>query len=359
MVMRYDFQTALQELLEGRAASAETLELLLGVQGEEQEALLAAADEVRRREFGDAVHLRGLIEISNHCVWDCHYCGLRRSNAQVTRYRLEPEAIEKAASFAAEHGYRTLVLQSGEDAAFGVETLAEAVRRVKRISDFAVTLSVGLLGKSDFVKLREAGADRYLMKQETSDEELFARLRPGTKLSDRVERLKWLKTEGWQIGSGFMIGLPGQTLKNLAEDILLLKEIGVEMAGIGPFLPHPETPLAGATAGNLALSLKALALARIVLPTVHMPATSAIGTLAADGQRLALASGANVLMPNLSPQAVRQAYQLYPGKIGTMEDAASSHRRIIAFLASIGRCVATDRGDGRGKRGPLKNEGGE
>ncbi len=356
--MRDEFKTALEAVSQGGTLKVASLETLLSADSEEEIALYDAADALRRREMGDAVHLRGLIEISNHCVWNCHYCGLRRDNSAVSRYRLNLQQVEEAAAFAASQGYRTLVLQGGEDAGLSVELLCEMVRRVKESADFAVTLSVGLRSRADFMKLRDAGAERYLMKQETSDEKLFAALRPGTKLRERVACLKWLKSEGWQVGSGFMVGLPGQTLRTLAEDILLLKEIDVEMAGIGPFLPHPKTPLASCAAGDLTLSLKALAVARLVLPTAHLPATSAIGTLVSGGQRRALECGANVLMPNLSPQAVRQAYQLYPGKIGLQEDPAASHRRIVGFLHGIGRSVATDRGDGRGVRGKANNEAG-
>ena len=344
--MRDDFAAALAAMRRGELPSQERLEYLLRASGDEEQALFAAADEVRRREVGDAIHLRGLIELSNYCAWDCHYCGLRRSNREVIRYRLSETQIEAAAEFAAANGYRTLVLQGGEDAGLSGDWIANIVRRVKRSGDFAVTLSLGLRSREDFAKWRHAGADRYLMKQEISDPAIFSTLRPGTELRERVDCLKWLKQEGWQVGSGFMVGLPGQSLATLAQDLLLLKEIGVEMAGVGPFLPHPQTPLHAAAAGDLKLSLKALALARLTLPTAHLPATSAIGTLDPRGQRLALACGANVLMPNLSPTVIRNAYQLYPGKIGLTEDAAGSHARVLAMLDEIGRPVASDRGDG-------------
>ncbi|WP_346353702.1 [FeFe] hydrogenase H-cluster radical SAM maturase HydE [Azotosporobacter soli] len=345
--MREEFAVALAELKKRRQPSIAQLELLLSASsGAEEEMLFTAADVVRHQELGDAVHLRGLIEFSNYCSWDCHYCGLRRSNQTVNRYRLSEQQLEAAAFFAAQHGYRTLVLQAGEDGFYSGDQLADMVRRVKRIADVAVTLSVGLRSRADFEKMRRAGADRYLMKQEISEPDVFAKLRPGTELKERVACLKWLKQEGWQVGSGFMIGLPGQTRRTLAQDLLLLQEIGVEMAGIGPFLPHPETPLREAAPGSLDDSLRALATARLLLPTVHMPATSAIGTLDPQGQRRALACGANVVMPNLSPTVIRKAYQLYPGKVGTTEDAMASHERVVAMLKEINRPVALDRGDG-------------
>jgi len=318
---------------------------LLMADGDEQAALFAAADRVRRRYVGDEVHLRGLIEFSNYCSNDCHYCGLRRSNRRLVRYRLSPDEIIAAADVAVSCGYRTVVLQSGEDPYYSAAQLGEIIRRIKAMGDIAVTMSIGLRPREDYVALVKAGMDRYLMKQETADPVLFSKLRPGTTLAERLAGLRFLQDLGVQIGSGFMVGLPGQSVTSLADDILLLKELRVDMAGIGPFIPHDQTPLANYPAGDAALTLRAVAVARLVLRDVHLPATTALATVCPRGQEAALACGANVIMPNATFTKYRQLYQIYPNKAGIGEEPAQTQQRIVTMLQRLGRPIAAGRGD--------------
>jgi len=308
------------------------------------EALFALADRVRRLNLGDAVHLRGVIEFSNHCLRQCHYCGLRAGNHELKRYRLTPEEIEAVAVQARELGYRTIVLQSGEDPWYDGATLARLIERVKRLTGAAVTVSVGDRSEADYRAFRAAGADRYLLKHETADAELFARLRPGTTLAERLERLHVLRDLGFQVGSGNIVGLPGQTLDSLADDISVLRELDVEMAGIGPFIPAPGTPLASAAPGDLRLTLRVLAVARLVLPLAHLPATTALATLYPYGRELALKCGANVVMPNVTPTEFRPLYRIYGNKYGMGDSARDSRDKILRLIREVGRSVAEDQG---------------
>ncbi|MEW6066593.1 MAG: [FeFe] hydrogenase H-cluster radical SAM maturase HydE [Bacillota bacterium] len=346
MPLRKEFATALDKAASGVELTREEIITLLQARpGEEERQLFELADRVRRENFGDEVHLRGIIEFSNYCRNDCHYCGLRRSNKEIQRYRIPLEEIVDTAKYAAELGYGTIVLQAGEDPYYSGEDLAEMIRKVKEAGDFAVTVCVGERSRKDYELMKEAGADRYLLKHETADPALFAELRPGTSLDERMKRLKWLRELGFQVGSGNMVGLPGQTVETLADDILLLKELDVEMAGIGPFIPHDQTPLRDAPAGDLNQTLKALAVARLVLPKTHLPATTSTGTLHPAGRKMALGCGANVIMPNLSPASYRQMYQIYPEKAGSKENANESHEKITSLVKEVGRKIGTGRGD--------------
>ena len=344
--MREQFRSVLDKAANGHELTREdVVTLLQALPGEEEEQLYQLADKVRQKNFGDAVHLRGIIEFSNYCRNDCHYCGLRRSNKDIKRYRITLEEILETARHAAALGYGTIVLQAGEDLYYTGEELAEIIRQVKEAGNFAITVCVGDRSREDYELMKRAGADRYLLKHETADPELYAKLRPGTSLGERIKRLKWLRELGFQVGSGNMVGLPGQTVETLAEDILLLKELDVEMAGIGPFIPHHQTPLKDCSSGDLKLTLKALAVARLVLPQTHLPATTAVGTLHPEGRKMALGCGANVIMPNLSPATYREMYQIYPEKAGSKEDADESHERITALVKEVGRQISTGRGD--------------
>ncbi|HHY37495.1 MAG TPA: [FeFe] hydrogenase H-cluster radical SAM maturase HydE [Clostridia bacterium] len=310
--------------------------------------LFAAADEVRRRYVGDEVHLRGIIEFSNHCVRNCHYCGLRAQNRSLPRYRMTEDQIVAVAEAATHLGYiGTIVLQSGEDPAYDGPTLAGVIRKIKKRTGLAVTVSVGDRPREDYALWREAGADRYLLKHETADAELFRRLRPGTTLDGRLRCLRDLRDLGYQVGSGNMVGLPGQTLSTLVDDLLLLRDLDVEMAGIGPFIPHPETPLASAPAGSVDLTLCVLAVARLVLPWAHLPATTALATADHDGRRRALLSGANVVMPNVGPTEYRHLYQIYPGKAAIDEDAMTYVKHVVEMIDSLGRTVGKGAGHSR------------
>lgn len=345
--MREELEEALDGAATGRKPTREELITLIETPAGEVKRLFDLADRVRQRSLGDEVHLRGLIEFTNHCRSDCLYCGLRRSNRAIRRYRIPVGEIVQAAAVAARLGYRTIVLQGGEDPFYSGDDLAAIIEKVKQVGDFAITVSAGERDYEDYWLMREAGADRYLLKHETADPELFARLRPGTTLQERLKRLHWLRSLGFQIGSGNMIGLPGQTTETLAGDILLLVDLDVEMAGIGPFIPHPMTPLKECLPGELDRTLRVLAVARLALPQAHMPATTAAETLFPQGRQMALGCGANVIMPNFTPPQYRELYQIYPGKAGSGENAVESYRKIAAMLTSLGRPVATGRGDNK------------
>lgn len=317
----------------------------------EIEGLFRAADSVRKEHVGDEVHLRGIIEFSNTCLKDCLYCGLRRSNAARRRYRMSAEEIHTAARDAASLGYRTVVLQSGEDRSYGIDELCGIVSRVKKELGLAITLSAGEFAYDDYKRLLEAGVDRYLMRFETSDPELFKKLKPDSDRAKRMEILHWLGEIGFQVGSGIMIGLPGQTVETIADDILLFSELGLEMIGNGPFIPNLETPLGGEKGGTLTQALKIVALSRLAVPRAHIPATTALGTIDPEGRQKALKCGANVIMPNVTPLRYRKDYLLYPGKICVNDRPEDCKSCIEAMLVSMGRKIAADQGHGYKHRG--------
>ncbi len=340
------FQAVLEKAASERQLSKEEIAVLLNAKpGEQQQQLFALADKVREHYHGNAVHLRGIIEFSNYCRNDCHYCGLRRSNKNIARYRMTVSQVVSAAAHAISLGFNTIVLQSGEDPQYDVDTLCTMVSEIKSIKNVAITLSIGERTEGEYQRLYDAGADRFLLKHETADRELFARLRPGTDFERRLQCLNRLREIGYQVGSGNMVGLPGQSVETLAEDILLLKELDVEMAGIGPFIPHEQTPLANYPAGDLMLTLKTLAVTRLLLPFAHLPATTAAGTLHPEGRKMALSCGANVIMPNVTPLEYRQLYQIYPNKQGLTDTPEQSLRRIVQLINEAGRTVAVGRGD--------------
>jgi len=343
-MIRQDVSALIDRAEAGADLARDELACLLSLRGEEQQALFAAADRVRARVMGDGVHLRGLIEFSNICRMDCQYCGIRRSNRHVKRYRMAPEEIVAAAQGAWRLGYGSVVLQSGEGDALDPEELAGVVRMIKATTPLAVTLSVGERTREEYALWREAGADRFLLRHETADPELFARLRPGRRLEQRLQCLGWLRELGYQVGSGFMVGLPGQTVETLADDILLLRRLNVEMAGIGPFIPAPNTPLADAAAGTVDQTLNAVACVRLAIPDAHVPATTALGTIHPRGRQLALACGANVIMPNVTPRQYREHYQLYPNKICLREEPEQCAPCVTALILGEGRFVATGPG---------------
>ncbi len=323
--------------------SFEELVTLLSLPDDQLPLLMEAADEVRHRTVGDSVHLRGIIEFSNHCRQHCCYCGLRADHSQAHRYRLTPEQILDTAEAAAKTGYRTLVLQSGEDFSISAETIADITREIKKMN-VAVTLSCGERSYEVYQLWREAGADRYLIKQETADPALYRSIRPGHTLTERLQCQKWLKELGYQLGSGCMIGLPGQTVEILARDLQLMKEMQVDMSGMGPFIPHQQTPLRFGTTGSVFLTLKMLATARLYMPWLLLPATTALASLHPEGRELALRAGANVIMPNVTPSLVRSLYQIYPGKLNTEDTMKEYYDRIKALIEAEGRTVADDLG---------------
>lgn len=305
--------------------------------------IFAAADRVRHRYVGDEVHLRGLIEFSNICKQNCLYCGLRKDNKNLDRYRLEPEVVIDFARKAREYGYRTVVLQSGEDACYTAAQMADIIRKIKQL-DIAVTLSVGEKTKEEYKVYKEAGADRYLLRIETTDKALYEAMDPGMSFENRMRCLADLKELGFEVGSGCLVGLPGQTLQSLADDILFFKTIDADMIGVGPFIPNPDTPLKDAGGGAFELSLKVMAMIRLLLPDINIPATTAMESLHPEGRVIALRSGANVVMPNVTEGDYRRMYALYPGKICINDTPAHCRTCITGKINGIGRRVSQDYG---------------
>lgn len=301
--------------------------------------LFTAADRVRQRYVGDEVHLRGLIEFSNICKQNCHYCGLRRDNDQIKRYRLQPDTIVDFAEKAKGYGYKTVVLQSGEDLFYTVPILEKIIREIKKMG-LAITLSIGEKTREEYAAYRQAGADRYLLRIETSDEALYQSLHPGMSLANRKRCLADLKELGYEVGTGCLVGLPGQTMESLAEDILFFKRIDADMIGLGPFIPNQDTPLCDKPGGTFELSLKVMAVTRLLMPDINIPATTAMETLNSQGRMIALQSGANVVMPNVTEGEYRRLYALYPGKICIQDTPAHCRSCIGGKIHSIGRTIS-------------------
>ena len=309
----------------------------------QNEWLFSLADKVRRENVGDEVHLRGLIEFSNICHCFCKYCGLRCENKELDRYRILPDDIVKYAQKAVEMGYKTIVLQSGEDAFYTKEILCDIIRRIKEF-DVALTLSIGERSFEDYKAFRDCGADRYLIRIETTDRALYKKMHPNMSFENRVRCLNDLKKLGYEVGTGCLVGLPGQTVESLADDILFFKEINADMIGIGPFIAHPHTPLKDMPNGNFTLALKVMALTRILLKNVNIPATTAMETLNPNGRIIALQSGANVVMPNVTTTEYRAKYEIYPNKICINENPSQCFNCIGGKIRSIGRTISTDYG---------------
>lgn len=309
------------------------------------EELFKAADEVRKKYLGDEVHLRGLIEFTNICKRNCMYCGLRRDNKNLNRYRLSHEEIIDFAKKAVGYGYKTLVLQGGEDDYYTVERLVPIVKDLKALG-VALTLSIGERPFEEYEALKKAGADRFLLRIETTDRELYEELDPGMSHENRIQCLKNLRKLGYEVGSGCLVGLPGQKIESLADDILFFKELDVDMNGIGPFIPNEDTPLKDAEGGQFELALKVMAIVRLLLPDINIPATTAMETLNKQGRVIALQCGANVVMPNVTEGEYRKLYALYPGKICTGDTPAHCRGCISRKIRGIGRIVS----DGPGFR---------
>lgn len=327
----------------------EMIQLLETANREDREYLAAQAREVREKIYGKDVFVRGLIEFTNICRNDCYYCGIRKSNEKVERYRLTPEEILSCAKEGYELGFRTFVLQGGEDGWFTKERVASIVRELKKqFPDCAVTLSIGERTKEEYECFCEAGADRYLLRHETADDAHYRKLHPQEmKLKNRKECLFTLRELGYEVGAGFMVGSPGQTVECLAEDFEFLQELRPHMIGIGPFLAHQDTPFGAEENGSYEQTLLLLSILRLMFPGVLLPATTALGTIAPDGREQGLLAGANVLMPNLSPVSVRKKYELYDNKICTGEESAQCKDCLSRRVESVGYRIVTDRGDSR------------
>ena len=318
------------------------------------------ADEVRKKSVGDYVHLRGLIEFSNYCVRRCGYCGLTADNKQVKRYRMDEEEIVECAKEAVSYGYGTAVLQSGEDYGIKTEWLANVVRRIKNETPLAVTLSVGERNYQDLKTWKEAGADRYLLRFETSDSRLYELIHPSLpgKISNRFEILKQLCDLGYEVGSGVMLGIPGQTWDSLADDLLMFQKLDLDMIGVGPYISHPDTALGqNGVPWNIdpqeqvpnteLMTYKAVAITRLLCPEANIPSTTALATLnTAEGRELGLSRGANIVMPNMTPPQYRALYEIYPAKACIDETAKQCHLCMKGRIYSIGREI----GEGQGSR---------
>lgn len=319
------------------------------------EELWGEADRVRREHVGDEVHLRGLIEISNHCLRQCHYCGLRAGNRDITRYRMKPDEIVEAAKQARDFRYGTVVLQAGEDEGLTVDMVSDIVRRIKQEAGLAVTLSLGERTPGELRAWRQAGADRYLLRFETSNSELFARMHPprGGNRTPRMELLRQLGPLGYEVGSGVMLGIPGQTMHDLVNDLLLFRELDLDMIGVGPFIAHPATPFGQSdqppvpdqVPATELMTYKVVALTRLLCPDANIPSTTALATLnIAEGRELGLARGANIVMPNMTPPEYRVHYEIYPAKACIRETADLCNRCITGRIQKIGRRI----GEGTG-----------
>jgi biotin synthase len=325
--------------------------------------LFARADEVRREHVGDAVHMRGLIEISNYCVRQCAYCGLRAENASVKRYRMSREEILESARLAKQLGYGTVVMQAGEDYGLTGPWIAGVVREIKSETGLAVTLSLGERPEEELRLWKLAGADRYLLRFETSDPVLFSLIHPARREGDpdRIELLGKLRSLGYEIGGGVMVGIPGQTYATLANDILAFRGLDLDMIGVGPFIPHPATPLgsgelspvvdaAEQVPANEQMVLKVVALTRLICPDANIPSTTALATInKTDGRRRGLKCGGNIVMPNLTPVRYRAMYEIYPAKSCIDESATDCNQCLTAQIRSIDREI----GEGPGGRGQV------
>ena len=342
------YQEVVKAIREKRDIDFHELEILLGdATVEEVDVLYKNAREVANEVYGKRVFKRGLIEFTNYCKNDCYYCGIRRSNSCAQRYRLDKEIILSCCEKGYALGYRTFVLQGGEDGYFTDDRICDIVCEIrKKYPDCAITLSIGEKSKESYRKYFEAGADRYLLRHETANEVHYGKLHPAElSLQTRKECLLHLKEIGYQVGCGFMVGSPHQTIETLYEDLKFIKELQPHMVGIGPFIPQQQTPFADQQAGTLEMTLRLLAIIRLIHPHVLLPATTALGTIHEQGRELGVLAGANVVMPNLSPTEVREKYKLYDNKFCTGDEAAEGDANLTLRMKQIGYELVCDRGD--------------
>ena len=343
-----EIQDIIQKLCNtGDLTRDEIITILENRNAEIQSELAKRASETAQEHYGNKVYVRGLIEFTNYCRNDCYYCGIRCGNKNAERYRLSKEEIVECASYGYGLGFRTIVLQGGEDMFYTDDMMVDIIKSIKKEHpDCAVTLSIGEKSYESYKAFFDAGADRYLLRHETADFDHYAKLHPkNLSPENRQQCLYNLKKIGFQTGAGFMVGSPYQTVDNIADDLLFLKKLDPEMIGIGPFIPHKDTVFADEKAGDLNLTLFLLSVIRLMLPTVLLPATTALGTINPRGRELGILAGANVVMPNLSPVGVRKKYALYDNKICTGEEAAECMNCLKNRISSIGYEIVTDRGD--------------
>ena len=319
--------------------------ILSYMNGKDDEKLFAAADELRCKVFGDAVYLRGIIEFSNYCQENCLYCGLRRANRKIIRYRLNFTEIMACVAEIAAAGITTIVLQTGDDPYYSPESIAKIIKAIKSQYSVAVTLSLGEHDEETYKLWRDAGADRYLLKIETFDQDNYSRLRPGKFWDERRKCLELLRKLGYEIGSGIMVGLPGETLENLALAIQQLAMMKLHMIGLGPFIVHPQTPLASESNGDLNLAYRTLALTRLLNPYANIPATNALDSLQPGARRRGLQIGANVIMPTFTPDYLKENYNIYPGKNISGIDHADRLKSALGMVKEAGYTISYARGD--------------
>lgn len=332
--------------MENTATSEELLFLLNNISNEEKKILVDKANETRMKTYGNKVYMRGLIEFTNYCVRNCKYCGIRAGNSKVERYRLTKEEILSCADLGDKLGYKTFVLQGGEDPYFNDDTMCQIISEIKeKYPENAITISLGERSYSSYERLYKAGADRYLLRHETATKELYKKLHPNSSFENRIKCLYDLKAIGYEVGAGFMVGLPEQKKEDLIRDLMFVKKLNPHMCGIGPFIPHKDTPLAKEKGGTLDDTITMLALVRLLLPKVLLPATTALGSIDAIGREKGIKAGANVVMPNLSPKDVRVKYALYDGKICTGDEAAECRRCIEGRINKIGFEIEVGRGN--------------
>lgn len=346
--MEEQLQTLVDKLeAQNRLNREEWIQLIEGRTPKLAQYIFEKARKIRQAYYGTDVYIRGLIEFTNYCKNDCYYCGIRRSNSRAHRYRLSEEQILRCCHQGYTLGFRTFVLQGGEDGYFTDERMVSLVKEIrKNYPDCAITLSIGERSYDSYLALFEAGADRYLLRHETWDEEHYRLLHPPALSAKHRQQCLWdLKKIGYQVGTGYMVGSPFQTAENLADDMLFLEKLNPQMVGIGPFIPHHDTPFKDQAAGTLELTLYMLGLIRLMLPKVLLPATTALGTIDEKGRELGILAGANVVMPNLSPENVRKDYLLYDNKICTGSEAAECRMDLENRMHAIGYQVVCHRGD--------------
>lgn len=342
------YQKTVDDIEKSQNITYEQLNILLGAaETEEVEYLYRKSREAADESYGKKVFKRGLIEFTNHCKNNCLYCGIRRDNINVERYRLDKETILNCCKRGYELGFRTFVLQGGEDGYFNDERICDIVASIRsQYADCAITLSIGEKSKESYQRYFDAGADRYLLRHETADAGHYAKLHPKElSLDTRKQCLRDLKAIGYQTGCGFMVGSPYQTIDTLYKDLCFIKELEPQMVGIGPFIPQKDTPFADKMAGTLEQTLRLLAVIRLIHPSVLLPATTALGTIHERGRELGIMAGANVVMPNLSPQSVRDKYTLYDNKVHSGDEAAEGDENLRQRMKAIGYELVSERGD--------------
>ena len=334
--------------LEGKDLNRKEILELLTLPVKSSLELFSAADKVRKEQVGDEIFLRGIIEFSNHCERNCLYCGLRKGNARLSRYRMSEDEIIATAEQIKKTGVPTVVLQSGEDSFYSQDVVCHLIERIRKETDLIITLSIGERPLDDYKAFQQAGADRYLLKHETASKELYKYLRPGCEWENRLQCLRHLKKLGFETGTGNMVGLPGQTPEILADDMLVMKLLDADMLGIGPFIAHPDTPLAGLDYDDLDTVLRIIAVARLITLNTNIPATTALATFHPQGRLQALEAGANVVMPDFTPEIYKTRYDIYPGRkdVGTAEAIIS---KLEKDFQSIGRTIQFSVGSRPGK----------